>query len=196
MMSVGEGCLQECFPDMFTGNDTNATGPAGRQDDSGMGLVQFAEAYTCPMSCSMRELDLVYQEDGWPSIPKITTFFAGTPMNPGQIGKCFCEGLKATRRPMKILKDVAKYMGAAGEELQGRSDFPLMRMDMSMLNDFIDVQKLPKMFRKLNEQDKAHVAELIGFAAFNHCLHDSYMDVCPMDFNTGYGPTATGPAGR
>ena len=64
----------------------------------------------------------------------------------------FCEGLKATRTPMKILKDVAKYMGAAGEELQGRSDFPLMRMDMSMLNDFIDVQKLPKMFRKLNEQ--------------------------------------------
>jgi len=195
MMSVGEGCLQECFPDMFdgltgglTGTGPSATGPAGRQDN-GMGLVEFAEAYTCPMQCAMREMDLVYEEDGWPSIPKITAFFAESPMNSGDIGKCFCEGLKATDRPMKVLKDIARNMGAPGEELQGRSAFPQMRMDMSMLNDFINVQELPKMFKRLDEEDKAHVAELIGFAVFNHCIHDSYLEVCPMDFGTGYGPT-------
>ena len=64
----------------------------------------------------------------------------------------FCEGLKATDRPMKVLKDIARNMGAPGEELQGRSAFPQMRMDMSMLNDFINVQELPKMFKRLDEE--------------------------------------------
>ena len=39
------------------------------------------------MQCAMREMDLVYEEDGWPSIPKITAFFAESPMNSGDIGK-------------------------------------------------------------------------------------------------------------
>ena len=46
-----------------------------------------SQGYTCPMHCMLRELDLVYEEDGWPSIPKMTEFFADSPMNPDQIGK-------------------------------------------------------------------------------------------------------------
>ena len=39
------------------------------------------------MHCVLEGLDLTYEEDGWPSIPKITAFFAESPMNPDQIGK-------------------------------------------------------------------------------------------------------------
>ena len=45
------------------------------------------QRYTCPMHCMLEGLDLTYEEDGWPSIPKITDFFADSPMDKDQIGK-------------------------------------------------------------------------------------------------------------
>ena len=39
------------------------------------------------MHCMLEGLDLTYEEDGWPSIPKITEFFADSPMDKDQIGK-------------------------------------------------------------------------------------------------------------
>ena len=62
----------------------------------------------------------------------------------------FCEGMKA--RPMKVLKEVAQYMGSAGEEIAMRSAVPQMRMDISMLNEIINLEDLPKMYRRLNDQ--------------------------------------------
>ena len=41
------------------------------------------------MHCVLREMDLTYEEDGWPSIPKITEFFAFSPMERDQIGKWY-----------------------------------------------------------------------------------------------------------
>ena len=41
-------------------------------------------------------------------------------------------------------------------------------------------------------QDQAHVRDLIRLAVFNHCLHDSWMDVCPYDYGTGSGDYGTG----
>ena len=32
-------------------------------------------------------------------------------------------------------------------------------------------------------QDQAHVRDLIRFAVFSHCVHDSYQEVCPWDYN-------------
>ena len=39
------------------------------------------------MHCMLEGLDLTYEEDGWPSIPKITDFFADSPMDKDQVGK-------------------------------------------------------------------------------------------------------------
>merc|ERR1712117_667671 len=203
-MSVGQGCLYQCYGDLMgtgsgygnygTGSGDNgySTGAgsgysgyygtaAGRQDYS-MGLVEFAERYTCPMHCMLEGLDLTYEEDGWPSIPKITDFFADSPMDKDQIGKCFCEGMKA--KAMRVLKDLAQ-MGSAGEELGMRSAIPQMRgddFDPSMLEGIIDITELPKMFKELGDEEQEHVTDLIKFAVFNHCIHDAYMDVCPQEF--------------
>ena len=55
-------------------------------------------------------------------------------------------------RPMKVLREVAKYCGSAGEEAYMRSAVPQMRMDISVLNDIINLEDLPKMYRRLNDQ--------------------------------------------
>ena len=59
-----------------------------------MGMKNFSaleisplQRYTCPMHCMLEGLDLTYEEDGWPSIPKMTEFFADSPMDKDQIGK-------------------------------------------------------------------------------------------------------------
>ena len=41
------------------------------------------------MHCALTEMNLTYAEDGWPSIPKITEFFAFSPMDRDQIGKWY-----------------------------------------------------------------------------------------------------------
>merc|ERR1712066_205787 len=209
VMSVAEGCMSECYGDFMTtgggydygnygtgsGYDYGtgsgfAVGRNGNANGYGMGIVQFAEAYTCPMHCMLEGLDLTYEEDGWPSTPKITDFFADSPMNPDQIGKCLCEGMKA--KPMRVLKELAQ-MGDAGEEMMaGRSAYPNMRgddFDPAMLEGIIDITELPQMYKELDDQEKDYVRDLIRFAVFNHCIHDSYIDVCPHDF------TSTGPTG-
>merc|ERR1711884_96889 len=165
-----------------SGYYTTAYPTAAGRGDYSMGLVEFAERYTCPMHCMLEGLDLTYEEDGWPSIPKITEFFADSPMDKDQIGKCFCEGMKA--KAVRVLKDLAQ-MGSAGEELGMRSALPMMRgddFDPSMLEGIIDITELPKMFKQLGDEEQEHVTDLIKFAVFNHCIHDAYMDVCPQEF--------------
>jgi len=188
-MAIGEGCFEECYGDFMTTGGGDYDYAAGRQDNGGMGIVDFAEAYTCPMHCMLREMDLTYEEDGWPSIPKITEFFSESPMNPDQIGKCFCEGLKS--KPMKVLRELAQMMGDGGEEMMaGRSDFPNMRngdFDPSMLEGIIDIQELPQMYKELDDEEQDHVRDLIRFAVFSHCVHDSYQEVCPYDFSSTGG---------
>ena len=39
------------------------------------------------MFCMMNGLDLTYEEDGMPSIPRITDFFADSPLDGDDIGK-------------------------------------------------------------------------------------------------------------
>ena len=54
---------------------------------------------------------------------------------------------------MKVLREVAKMMGNGGEEMiAGRSDFPNMRFDSSMLDGVIDMTQLPQMYKALDDE--------------------------------------------
>ena len=103
VMDIGYNCWESCYgEDMYT---------EMRQE---MGLVDLAEAYTCPMGCVMEGLGL-FNEDGYPSIPRINELFEGTALEDGAANQCFCEGLNAD--PMDVLTDIS-MMGEAGEEMQ------------------------------------------------------------------------------
>ena len=42
-MAIGEGCFEECYGDFMTTGGGDYDYAAGRQDNGGMGIVDFAE---------------------------------------------------------------------------------------------------------------------------------------------------------
>ena len=44
-MAIGEGCFEECYGDFMTTGGGDYDYAAGRQDNGGMGIVDFAEVH-------------------------------------------------------------------------------------------------------------------------------------------------------
>ena len=61
----------------------------------------------------MTNLGLI-NDDGWPSLPRMYSLFAGTPLMRKQVDKCFCKGLKTNA--MRVMKNFANGVYSRGME--------------------------------------------------------------------------------
>ena len=53
-------------------------------------------------------------DDGWPSLHRMYTLFAGTPMKTKEVDRCFCKGLQTNIR--RFMKNLANGVYNRGME--------------------------------------------------------------------------------
>ena len=54
------------------------------------------------------------------------------------------------------------------------------RYTAGWLEGHVDLTQLPKMFKKLNETEKASVEQWVKFSMFTDCVREKFGVACPM----------------
>ena len=132
-------------------------------------LLNFSllfQAWACPHFCMAGNLSLLYEEDSWPSLPRIRAFFADI-LSPKEINKCFCKGLLGAKVP-KIIKDFS----------QGSYATSFMALVAQRIGN-VDVARLKRMYKQLDDAERGIAEHWVKYAMFTNCVHQSFDVACP-----------------
>ena len=88
---------------------------------------------------------------------------ANTPLTNKEINKCFCNALVKTK-VKKVMRELAN--GAEG-------------YDTEWLETQVDLSKLPRMYKRLNETEREAVDIAVKFSVFSECAYGALLSACP-----------------
>ena len=87
---------------------------------------------------------------------------ADTPVTNDQINKCYCNALVKTK--------VKKVMRALATGAEG--------YDTEWLETQVDLSKLPRMYKRLNETEQEAVDLAVKFSVFSECAYGALVGTC------------------
>ena len=83
-------------------------------------------------------------------------------MTNDQINRCFCKALVKTR-VKKIMRDLARGVG----------DY-----DTEWLETQVELRRLPRMYKRLDEDDRERVDIAVKFSVFTDCAYGALVTAC------------------